>query len=144
MQQAQFEVSYPDSVKIPERFFETFDYKNNVITVSQQDVDFLIRKDDKIIFIESKSSGGEVSDSQRRTMELIASDKNKAYVVCRHDNKITAGCIPMVDKAWDNQIVEEFWYADEWYSCISNPLTLKDFANEFFKEQWGYTEPVVT
>lgn len=144
MQQSLLKASYPDSVDCPERFFETFDYKNNTRTVSQQDVDFLIRKDDKILFIESKASGGEVKVAQRRTMELIASDENKAYVVCRHYNEITKGTIPMLDKAWDKQYVEEFWYGGKWYSCTDSPLTLKDFTNEFFKEQWGYTEPVVT
>lgn len=143
MQQSQLNATYPDSVRCPERFFETFNYENNTRTVSQQDVDFLIRKNDKILFIEAKSAGGKVSDSQRRTMELIASDENKAYAVCRHCNEITAGCIPMLDKAWDNQIVEECWYGGEWYSYAGQQITLKDFTNELFKE-WGYTEPVVT
>lgn len=135
---------YPDSVKCPERFFETFDYENKTRAVSQQDIDFLIRKDDKIIFIEAKSAGANVFDSQRRTMELIASDGNKAFVVCRHYNEMVTGTIPMLDKAWDNQIVEECWYAGKWYSYAEQQITLKDFVNTFYKEQWGYAEPVVT
>lgn len=143
MQQSMLNATYPDSVNFPERFFETFDYENKTKTVSQQDVDFLIRKDDKIIFIESKSPGGRVSQSQRTTMELIASDENKFYVVCRHSNDVTTGTIPMLEKAWENQIVEECWYKGEWFPYAGQNVTLKDFVNEVFK-YWGYEEPVVT
>ena len=142
MQQLTLNAHYPDSVVSPERFFETFDYENKNKLVSQQDVDFLIRKDDKILFIESKSTFGKVSASQRRTMEQVASDKNKAYVVCRHCNKIAEGEIPMLENAWDNQIVEEWWYDGQWFKL--QPVTLKDFTNELFRGVWGYEEPVVT
>lgn len=138
-------VEYPDIIRKPEYYYQKFDYKNDNPACSQQDVDYCVVKNDKAVLIESKTWGGYqmMKPAQKQTMEVLADSPNKVYVIAIHDSPYVEGNISIVHDAFVNQHVVEYWYNGNWIK-VEEYITLKDFINAWFKEVWGYAEPVVT
>ena len=133
-------LEFPDGKFVyPERKAQQFDYRNEYRACTMMDIDFCFNKDDKIVFVESKASAGYASDAQRRLYALLCQNDNCITVIARHDEKVNSDYVPMVD-GW-SQKVDEVCIRGDWYAVAGIPL--KEYINEYFKKQWGYSEDVV-
>lgn len=137
-------VEYPDDINVPEYFFQKFDYKNNNPACTQQDVDYCIIKNNKAVLIESKTWGAylNLKPAQRSAMQILADNANKVYVVAVHDSPYVEDNISLVQDAYNNQRVVEYWYNGSWIK-VDDHISLKDFINKWFRTVWNLTDDIV-
>lgn len=142
MQKEEMVVQFTDAVRCPRRMVQQFDYTNANKKCTQADVDFTFMRDNKAIFVESKTANQEMAAWQKRFCQVLADTPNKVYVVVEHDT----GIEPEVElvSGWE-QKVREYWYCNDgqWTSLRAYGIPLWQFINNWFREVWGYNEDMV-